>query len=908
MTALPFLGRADEIARLRALIAGARNGVAGSLSIRGDPGVGKTTLLSHATDDVVGVHVVRVAGYEVESRLAYGALHRLSRSLDARVGDLPPRQRTALRVAMGVEAGPPPERLLVGLAALSLLAAAGEIAPVVCIVDDAHHLDPESLEVLSFVARRLSAEAVALIFASRDDEGLALTLAGVPTQLLGGLDNGAASQLLQGLLDSPAEPAVIADIVQQTGGNPLALTELARQGDLNRLAFAAIAGSPLPIGRRLEAHYSARVGELSADARQWLLTAAAESTGDAAVVRSATTAQGIPEAASAELEAEGLIEIHDDIRFRHAMVRSAVYNAATDVDRRRAHSALRVETALRGLDDFSGWHAAAAAAGADRALAQELVHLADRAAERGGLRSRAGLLARAAELIGDGKARGELLAWAAEAAIGAGAALLALDLLARVDVTAGVSEIVRGRLLLVQARCARFLSGPPAASGTVVLLLEAADAFRGHDPALEQRALLHAYSQAQSIEHSTGVPLEQLGRRLAAGVAVKDGPHALALRMASAFILEPYESAAVHLADTVDMLEKLDDAALLEFGYFAVSPTVGLWDADLAVRLLTRTARVAREAGALEVLDASLWVLSAVELLRGNPKASAERLRQSAEVRLAVGYGREQAVNAALMAWTEAPGEEVERTADGLLAGGWMSLWRMAIAALAIREIAEGHYQSAFERLVALLSRPFLQASFNQIPELVEAAVRSGHREDAEAHSSQMQRYAEITGRAWARGMAARCRALLAGEGGAEQHYVASIACLNETGMIGERGRAYLLYGEWLRRRRRRRDARAALHEAWRLLDQAGAVHFAARAERELRATGEPGETTSRPDGLLTSQEAAVARLAIAGETNAEIGASLFISANTVDYHLRKVFQKLGVNSRRQLAESAQRF
>ncbi|WP_172979682.1 helix-turn-helix transcriptional regulator [Agromyces agglutinans] len=906
--AAPFLGRSDELHRLRALVSAARNGVGGAVLVRGEAGIGKSTLLAELAAESQGVTILALTGFEVESRFAYGALQRLGRPLADQVDELPDRQRQAVLVATGLAEGRAPERALVGLAALTLLARRAQEGPLLVLVDDAQHLDAESLEVLGFVARRLSAESVALVFAARGDEIVSTALAGVAELPLAGLAESDASQLVHSTMNRPLDPGVVAEIVAQTGGNPLALSEMAAVGDPDRLTSTAIAGSPAPIGRRLEAHYLARVSGASPEARRWLLIAAAESAGDLRIIRAAAAALGLPDSASAEVEAVQLVEIREGVRFRHPLVRSAVYNAATDADRREVHGALRRATAAQGMEDFSAWHAAAAAVDADQSVVDELVGLADRAGTRGGLASRARLLARAADLSPTPSARGILLVTAAEAAIGAGAARLALELLHRIDEDA-VDVVTRGRLLFVRAMCGLFLADPAVIRIGAALLVEAADAFHDRVPELEQRALLQAYNFAQTTEHEMDrLTLEQLGTRLRSGSRVAEGPRAVALRALSDFILEPYAVAVPQLRAAVAMLEGLDDPALIEFSFIAVSPTVGLWDADLAARLLERTAAVARAAGAIRELDALLWVLSAVELTRADPRRSGAYLEQAAELRRVVGYGEEQVANPAQLAWAGTPTETVEQIGAAVAAAGWGGVSRMATAALAIREVAEGRYQQAYDRLRDLVDLPFLQAGFHQIPEFVEAAARSRHRDEAVEAATRMRAFADASGSPWARGMDERCTALLADDAGAEQHYLASIGSLDLTEMTGERGRARLLYGEWLRRMRRRRDAREQLHRAWELFEQAGAPAFAERARRELEATGETAELTERPEAVLTAQESLVARLAAQGATNPEIGATLFISTNTVDYHLRKVFRKLGLSSRRQLADASERF
>ena len=907
LTPSPLLGRVDEMSRVRALVSGARNGAAGAVLLLGDPGVGKSTLLAEAQRLSSNSRVLPLAGFEAESDFAYGGLQRLGRMLGAQLDGLPPRQRDALLIAAGLSDGEPPTRPLVALASLSLLASASEADPLVILVDDAQHLDAESLGVLGFVARRLSAESVAMIFAARDDERVHVALAGVPSLRLEGLQASEVAELMARLTGAALDPSVVAALVASTGGNPLALTELALEADPQRLTLTAMAQSPAPIGRRLEAHYTSRVQELSSDARMWLLVAAAESAGDAGVVRAASARLGLAAAASGELEAQRLVEVRDAVRFRHPMIRAAVYNSTSDVDRRAVHVALRVETAARGFEEFSAWHAAAAAAGPDEELAEELVGLADRAATRGGLSSRARLLARAAELSPEPRRRDERLVAASEAAIGSGAARLALDLLSGVDIDA-LAPVVRGRFLFVRAMSGLFLGDAPSLLSGATMMLAAADSFGDDAPQLQQRALLHAFNFAQTAEHMmASVTVEELGRRFERGARAAPGPYAILLRALGSLTLDPYDVAVPRLREAQAMLESVDDATLLEFSFCSVVPAIALWDPDAAARVLGRTARAARERGAIREADAALWVLSAVELTRGNPARASNHMDQAAELRRAVGYADEQVVNAALLAWMGAPEATVQRIADAMAEAGWYGVWRMAAAALAIGDIADGRFPEAYARLSSLVSRPFLHTGFHQLTEFVEAAAKSGHRDEAEVVAERVRRFAQDCASPWAMAMAERCAALLAEGVDAERHYVASLHHLAATGMVGELGRAQLMYGEWLRRSRRRRDARDHLREAAELLVRVGAMRFAERARRELVALGDTPADAERPASALTAQETVIAQLAADGATNAEIGAALFISRNTVDYHLRKIFRKLGVSSRRQLADATRR-
>ncbi|GAA1963512.1 AAA family ATPase [Agromyces allii] len=903
-----LLGRAGERERLADLVGSARNGRGAALLIRGEPGIGKTALLDEAVREVAGVRVVRADGFEAEQAMPYAALQRLGAPFTELVGVLPPRQAAALRIAAGVDDGPPPDRYLVGLGMLSLLAAAAERHPLVYVIDDAHLVDPESLEVLAFVGRRLEAESVALLLGARPDARVDVAAAGVAVLELGGLDGPTSVQLLNRSAVEPVDPFLATRFAEETGGNPLALIDLAREFTAQQLTDSSLALGPVPIGLRLESTYLRAVDALPADTRRWLGVAAAESTGRPAIIDEAAHRLGVATDAAGAAERAGLASVRERVRFRHPLVRAAVYNAMPVGERREVHAVLREVADEQGRPDLAVWHAAAATSGVDDAVADRMERAADAAGGRGGTASRARLLAGAADLTTPGPARDARLIAAAEAAAAAGAAQLALELLDRID--AGAADpVTEGRLLMLRAMLALFVADPDGVRGGPATLLHAAELFHGRAPDLEQRALVRAFEVELTAEWAvTDATLPELGRRLAAGVDVADGPRSVALRGIAAHILLPYDQAVPPMRAAVEMLRRADDAQLLDLGYFGVALTMGLWDERTCIELLERTASVAREAGNLRVLDTTLWLLGEVELVRGDAAAAGRHIDGVRELRRAIGYDAEQVVNASYLAWAGAPTEVVEQLAVGILASGFVGAHTIAMSGLCTRDLADGRYAAAYERLLPMVARDFLQVTYQQLPDLVEAGVRSGHGGDPPVRSAaaRLAEFAEVSGTPWIRGVSARAAALLASDDDAEPLYREAIEHYVEAGAAAELGRAHLVYGEWLRRLKRRRDARDQLRLALESFERAGAPAFAARARRELEATGEhvvahaPGEAAV---DTLTPQEATVARLASSGRTNAEIGAELFISANTVDYHLRKVFRKLGITSRRQLAE-----
>ncbi|PXA68276.1 helix-turn-helix transcriptional regulator [Cryobacterium arcticum] len=903
--AVSLLGRSAELELLQKLILGARNGESSALVIRGEPGVGKTALLRCATESLRGTTLVRVDGFEAEAELAYAGLQRLCAPLTPFLDAVPSRQRDAVQVAIGVADGLAPERYLVGLGVLSLLAAAGQTQPLLCVIDDAHQLDRESLEVLAFVARRLQAESVVLLFAARDGDELEMITAGVPTLRLGGLDSLSAAQLMKDSAAGAFDPYLAARIAEQTGGNPLAMIDLAQDFTLQQLTDASVSDEPFPIGRRLELHYRQQLRTHPDDVQAWLLLAAAERTGSTELIDQAAERLGLGGQSSALAERSGLVSFaRDTVSFRHPLVRSAVYNAFPLAERRRMHGALAAASAERGLLDDEARHAAAAASDTDDDVADLLEAAADRAGLRGALSSRARSLARAADLTSDTGRRSRRLLAAAESAAGAGAAQFALSLLDKLHAD-GMDAVARGRSITLRAMLAVFLADPAGVIRGPRDLLAAADAFHGVAPELEQRTLIRAFELALTTEWMMhDVTLDQLGVRLREGATVQDGPLAVALRALSAHVLLPYHEAVPLMREALMLLQQADDSELLDLGVFGVALATGLWDERACVELLERSARAARDAGSLRGLDTTLWVLSISELVRGDPIASGLYIEQVRELRRAIGYAAEQVVNASYLAWSGAPRAEVEAAAQTTLGTGFGGAHTIAQTGLSVRDIAEGHYVAAFDRLGPMVNRPFLQVTYQQLPDYVEAAARSGHLDIASAAARQLRGHADISGTPWIRGLADRCAALLAPDADAEPLYVAAIGWLEQSTAIGDLARAHLLYGEWLRRMKRRRDAREQLRAAVAIFERVGAPPFAARARSELAATGEHSQRTEVVGvASLTPRESTIASMAAAGRTNQEISSTLFISTNTVDYHLRKVFRKLGASSRRQLAE-----
>ncbi|GAY14009.1 LuxR family transcriptional regulator [Mycobacterium sp. shizuoka-1] len=899
-----FVGRVEELDTLKALMTRARNGVGGALVVRGEPGIGKTALLDAATTHAGDAAVIRSDGFEAELAMPYAALQRIASPLTDHLERLPARQQQALRVAAGQDDGPPPDRFLVGLGMLGLFAAASGQRPVLCVVDDAHWLDSESREVLAFVARRLQAESTVLLFGARDSAESQIQLAGIPVLELGGLDAQSAVRLLAASAAEPIDPYAATRIATATGGNPLALLDLTQDLRPHQLSRLWLSSAPAPIGSQLEEHYLHRIRKLPHDIRLWLSLAAAEPSAQQMLIATAAAALDLSPDCRIEAERARLVTAGETIAFRHPLVRSAVYGAMTGSDRRRVHAALRTAAATLGLADLEAWHAAEAAEGPDPVVADRLAAVADRAARRGGLVSQARLLIRAADLTPPGAGRDDLLLAAARAAADAGAAQLAQDLVDRISAD-GLDAVAHGRLIMIRTELALFLADSALVVRGPADLLSAAALFHDRAPELEQAALLRAFELWSVTElQMEGLTLDELGRRIGAGADVLPGPRSVVLHALAAHILDPYPDAVPLMRTALDMLGELDDATVTDFGFVGITIATALFEKDAGGRYLDRLAAIARDAGALRALDTVLWVRSIFELEHGEPAACGASIRQVRELRRAIGYDAENVVNAGYLAWTGMSRDELELVAQAVKEMGFGGVHTSAVSAIALSDIAEGRYHDAYTALRTVVDAPLLQVAYVRFADFVEAATRSGHDADARRVAARITMMAAASGTVALHSQDHRCQALLAADDEAEDQYRQALGLLEQAHLPADLARTHLLYGEWLRRMKRRRDARDQLRSAIALFDRLEAPAFADRARAELAATGERSTGRKLVGGVeLSPQEASVARMAADGHTNAEIGATLFISSNTVDYHLRKVFAKVGVSSRRQLAE-----
>ena len=910
--ALGLLGRRSECAALDGLLGAVRGGESRALVVRGEPGVGKTALLDYLAGRALGCRVAAAAGVESEMELAFAGLHQLCAPILDRLGRLPGPQREALRTAFGMSAGPVPDRFLVGLAVLGLLSEVAGERPLVCLVDDAQWLDHASAQVLAFVARRLAAEPVALVFA---DPVLSGDLAGLPELVVGGLRDEDARALLGSALTGPLDERVRDQFIAETHGNPLALLELPRGLTTAELAGGFGLPGALALPGRIEESFRRRVEALPDQARRLLLLAAAEPTGDAALVWRAAGRLGIGAEAAGPAADAGLAEFGARVLLRHPLVRSAAYRPASAGEKQQVHRALAEATDPVIDPDRRAWHRAHAAPGPDEDVAAELERSAGRAQARGGLAAAAAFLERATVLTPDpGRRAGRALA-AAQAKHDAGSLDAARGLL----VAAGT-----GPPDALRAAQAAHLRGQIAADqqrGTAVPLLVGAARLLGPlDPSLAREAHLQALMAAiwaGDLGHPGGVR-EAAQAALAAAPAV--GPpraadvllDALALRFTSG-----YAAAAPALTRTLKLLVALDSSPgqarrrlwLADVGGPSGLIAVELWDFESWHALTADQAQAARDTGAFVRLQFALNLLAIADLLGGELAAAAELLDEDRLIADATGNPPVAAATMTLAAWR---GQEPEATAlikatvQAATARGVGMLADFADHASAVLYNGLGRHDAARDAARRAFERDQLGLGPFIAPELAEAASRTGDLALVQAALDWLAERTRVTPTQWALGIQARLQALLGQGEPAERLYRESIDRLGRTGVRTELARAHLLFGEWLRREGRRLDAREQLRTACQMLDAMGADGFAERARRELLATGETvRKRAPQPAGAagdaLTTQEAQVACLACEGLSNPQISTRLFISPRTVQYHLRKVFTKLGISSRGQL-------
>jgi len=870
--------------------------------------VGKSALLEYVVEQASGFRVVRAAGVQSEMELAYAGLHQLLASMLDRLAGLPAPQSEALRTAFGLASGRPPDRFFVGLAVLTLLSDVAEEQPLLCVVDDEQWLDRASADVLAFVARRLDRESVGVIFAARTASD---QLAGLPELDVVGLSEADARALLDSILTAPLDPRVREQIVDETRGIPLAMLEVLRDVTPAELAggFGLAGGGPA--SGSVEETFRRRIDALPSDSRRLLQLAAADPVGDPLLVWRAAERLGISTDAATAPAQDGLLELGARVRFRHPLVRSAAYWSSSLQERQEVHRALAEVTDPEIDPDRHAWHRAHAAAGPDEDIAEELDRSAARAQARGGLAAAAAFLERSAQLTLEPARRADRLLAAVRAMRDAGAFETALGLLAALETaqlgpySTAEAEHVRGQIALEQQR------GSDAAR----LLLGAAGRLTPFHAALARETHLEALVAALwagDLGRPGGVLAAAEAAR--AAPAGPEQPRALdvVLDALSIRLTEGYEAAAPLLTRALELLlaedmrsDKVGRSLWLTASRASQAIAIELWDADAVHTLATRQLKVAREAGALVQLRLALNFLGGTLVYSGE-LATAELLFD--EDRLVAEATGNQPVlyNDVLVAvWRgqETKATELLEAARREASARGMGRFVTSLAHLeSVLSNALGRYETAREAAWRAFERDDLGFGSVVVPELAEAASRTGDAALLNTALDWLTERARVTPTEWARGIEARVRALSSDGEASEALYREALERLGRTRLRIELARTHLLYGEWLRREHRRVDAREQLRTAEEMLSTMGVEAFADRARRELLATGETVRKRSvETRGDLTAQEAQIARLANDGLTNPEIGAQLFISPRTVQYHLRKVFLKLGISSRAEL-------
>jgi DNA-binding CsgD family transcriptional regulator len=901
-----LFGRHVERSVLERLLDSARNGHGSVLVVLGDPGVGKTALLENTVEENPDFRVVRAAGVERDMELDYAALQQLCAPILELIGRLPGPQRDALGVTFGLSAGQAPSPFLVGLAVLALLSEAAAQQPLLCVIDDAQWLDGASARALVFVARRLLAERVALAFGARHAVN---GLAGLPQLRVEPLARRDSRALLESVLAARLDESVLERIIAETGGNPLALLELPRGLTPAQLAggFGLPAALPLSVG--IEQNYARRLERLPLDVRRLLLLAAAEPVGDLALLWRAAQQYEIPETAAHAVESEGLLTLDGAVVFRHPLVRSAVYGAASPGERREAHRALAEATDSRSDPDRRAWHRAQAAFAPDEEVAAELERSAVRARARGGFAAAAAFLERAAALTPVPVRRAQRALVAAQTKVRAGALDDALGLLASTEIGA-LDELDRARVELLRAQIA-FVS--TRGSAAPAMLLAAARRLAPLSPALASETYLEALSAAMFAERLAAPGASALDVSLAARATprpdVLSGP-GLLLDGLSTFFCESYEAAVPILRrahDTFDV-SGLPVNEQLRWKWLATVTSVHLWDDARWEAISDRHVQIARETGALGELPLALNQRVYAHLFAGELTTAADLVDETRAATEATGGNLTPhgAVGLAALRGREPEAIPlIDRSRLGATRRGEGIGISVLDWAQAVLYNGLGRYDEACAAALRATEHLHNLSTSNWgMAELIEAAVRAGTPEVAASARARLAETARVSGTDWARGVAARSEALFVEGQGAEELYVEALNRLRRTRMAVDLARGHLLYGEWLRRQRRRLDARNQLRTAYDLFTGFGMEAFAERARVELEATGERArKRTVETRDDLTPQEAQIARLARDGLSNVEIGARLFISMHTVEYHLRKVFTKLGINSRTKLAQ-----
>jgi DNA-binding CsgD family transcriptional regulator len=896
-----LLGRAPERARLDEVLVALRAGESRVLVLRGPPGVGKSALLDYAEGAAAGVHVLRVAGAESEAELEFAALHQLCAPLLDRRETLPAPQRATLETVFGMREGLAPDPFLVGLAVLGLLSDASAERPLLCVVDDVHWADRSSVQVLTFVARRLLAESVAVLFGTRS---AGPELRGLPELEVAGLPDSEAHTLLQSGTRARLDQHIRARIVAETKGNPLALLELSRGLSVTQMA----GGLGLPdVGTRpgrLEQGFLNRIRELPSQTRLLMLVAAAEPVGDPALVWRAAERLGVPSSTALAGGTDGLLVIDERVTFGHPLVRSAVYRAAESGDRRAAHRALAAVIDRRDAPDRRAWHLAAASAGPDEAVAAELERSAVPAQARGGVSAAAAFLQRSAVLTTDSARRADRTLAAAEASLQAGE----LDDVRRMLGVLGAAPLdggQNGRAGVLRGHVA-FASG--GGTEAVRMLLDAAARLEPSHVRLARETYLTAWGMAVSVADQEA--LWAVSRAVRSLPPPADPtPLDLLLDGFALLATDGRAAAAGPLRRAAEGLIDIPAVDVVRWGWVATGASAAIWDDEGMRAIYARQVRVVREAGALRELPYHLGTLGCALSWAGDFEGAAAVIAEADVVAAATGNPMPPYTALRLLSLQGREAETTEliaATIHGAAATGFGMAITSAYWAAAVLYNGLARYPEAVRaaRATTRVAEPWLSTWL--LPELVEAATRAGEPELALDALERLVAATAPFSTDFASGIEARTRALVAAGPDADDLYREAVERLSRTRLRPELARTHLLYGEWLRRRRRRIEARAHLTTAHAMFVSIGMAAFAERARRELLATGATVRKqvlAALPGEELTPQERQIALLVRDRLSNPEVGSRLFLSPRTVEWHLRKIFTKLSITSRRQLRD-----
>jgi DNA-binding CsgD family transcriptional regulator len=900
-------GRQREREALIRLLESVRRGFSATLVLRGEAGIGKTSLLEYAVANAGDLRIVRVVGIESEMELGFAGLDQLVRPFLPAVDHLPPPQRRALESALGLVEGPPSDCFLVGLAVLTLLSDAANEGGLLCVIDDAQWLDQTSADVLAFVARRCQADRIGFLFGVREPAERSVPLEGLTSVTVRGLDAAAAHRLLADLVSGALDRRVREQIVDRAAGNPLALVELTRELTPEQLAGAAWLPDPLPLAADMQTRFWQRVVALPAQVQELLLLAAAEPSGDLRLFERAAGRLGLERALADARGFGGLLDLRERVTFRHPLIRSAVYRGAAGNARRRVHAAIAAVSDQKLDADRVAWHLAAAAEAPDKAVAAALVRSADRAKSRGGMAAAAAYLRRAAELTPDDGRRAERLLSAAEAEFTAGGATRALVLVDRIG-----PELRdpgrRAAALHLRGAIQSALGDGRQASST---LLKAAQALMPLDSRAARDTLLEALIAA--FYSGPRARAEALEAIRAAGPGSRDHPCVADLILDGYTTLQTDGPVAAGplLRRAVDALtaDDLPDHEALRWlgcGMWAGSE---LFDREAGYVMGNRWVALCRENGALMALPLALDYLGTCEAITGRLDAAETTNAAGRDILSATGNPDRlgiRAVELLVPAWRGDEARVRELAAamirDSVERDQGAGVF-YAHLALGILEISMCDYPAALDHVRVLMddNGPYFGPAV--LPDAVEAAVRCGDERLADLAVERLTMRALGDSNELVLGLLNRCQALTAGAEDSEDYFTEAITHLERCRAVSELARAHLLYGEWLRRQRRRSEARQHLRTAYESFEAIGARKFAERAGVELAATGEKArKRTVEGADQLTEREAQIVRLVATGASNKEVAAQLFISANTVEYHLRHVFQKRGITSRTMLA------